>query len=69
MDRIMPDNIEIAKKALDSIIKKSRVHLYKPIQIAEILYHARTQTTIDLSNIETYRTRSKKKKISNCRHF
>ena len=27
-----------AKKALDTVITKSRIHLYKPIQIAEILY-------------------------------
>ena len=32
-----------AKKAVDSIIKKSRVHFYKPIQIAEILHRNRTQ--------------------------
>lgn len=30
--------IEEAKEALDKVIKKGRVHLYKPIQIAEILY-------------------------------
>ncbi len=37
----MPSNLDKAKKALDSIIKKSRVHLYKPIQLAEILYNNR----------------------------
>ena len=36
-----------AKKALDNVIKKSRVHLYKPIQIAEILYRDRTVGDID----------------------
>ncbi len=30
--------MSIEKAALSSLIKKSRVHLYKPIQIAEILY-------------------------------
>ncbi|GEM_PF-7006081 len=28
--------IEEAKKSLDKVIRKARVHLYKPIQIAEI---------------------------------
>ena len=49
-----------AKNALDSIIKKSRVHLYKPIQIAEILYQHRTAKNIDLLNLEDYRNQSKK---------
>lgn len=49
----------IAKAALDSIIKKSRVHLYKPIQIAEILYRHRTNGDIDLLKLEDYRTKSK----------
>ena len=30
-----------AKKRLDSIIKKARVDLYKPIQIAEVLRYSR----------------------------
>lgn len=49
-----------AKAALDKIIKKSRVHMYKPIQIAEILYHHRIYGDIDLLNLEDYRTASKK---------
>ena len=49
-----------AKIALDAIIKKSRVHLYKPIQIAEILFRDRTIGDIDLSDLETYRNKSKK---------
>lgn len=49
-----------AKQALDNIIKKARVHLYKPIQIAEILHRDRIYGDIDLSNLETYRTKSKK---------
>jgi hypothetical protein len=48
-----------SKQALDFIIKKSRVHFYKPIQIAEILYHDR-QSGLDLSDLETYRNSSKK---------
>ena len=37
-----------AKEALDSIICKSRVHLYKPIQVAEILYMHRVYNNINL---------------------
>lgn len=49
-----------AKAALDNIIKKARVHLYKPIQIAEILYRDRVVRDINLAELETYRTKSKK---------
>ena len=49
-----------AKNALDNIIKKARVHLYKPIQIAEILHRDRVEKDIDLNDLETYRTKSKK---------
>ncbi|GAB4317995.1 MAG: HaeII family restriction endonuclease [Phototrophicales bacterium] len=50
-----------AKKALDRIIDIARVHFYKPIQIAEILHHDRTQPgNIDITSLETYRSISKK---------
>ncbi len=49
-----------AKKAIDKVIKKARVHLYKPIQIAEILFQDRTSGEINLLKLETYRTKSKK---------
>ncbi len=50
-----------AKEKLDNIIKKSRVHLYKPIQIAEILYHQRMlEQDLNLHDLESYRTRSRK---------
>lgn len=49
-----------AKMALDALIKKSRVHLYKPIQIAEILYKARSEGCIDPMDKESYRSISKK---------
>ncbi len=67
----MSVNVDNAKKALDSIIKKSRVHLYKPIQIAEILYHHRTnpQLNIKLSDLETYRNPSKKWRDIICMQF
>lgn len=49
-----------AKNALDKIISKSRVHFYKPIQIAEILYKIRTEKNINPLNLEEYRNESKK---------
>lgn len=55
----MPTKQE-AKNALDKVITKSRVHLYKPIQIAEILYRDRVCKDINLGNLEDYRTKSKK---------
>ena len=53
-------NIIDAKLSLDRVIDKARVHLYKPIQIAEILYRDRVLKDIDLSKLETYRNTSKK---------
>ncbi|WP_229436924.1 MULTISPECIES: HaeII family restriction endonuclease [Neisseria] len=58
-----------AKQALDNIIKKSRVHLYKPIQIAEILYHDRCIQRLDILNLETYRNQSKRWRDEICRKF
>jgi hypothetical protein len=52
-------DISLAKAALDSLIIKSRVHLYKPIQIAEILHRDRVNGDIDLAKLETYRNPSK----------
>lgn len=50
-----------AKEALDKIIRKGRVHLYKPIQIAEILYYSRNKfTEINIQELDTYRNVSKK---------
>ena len=48
-----------AKEALDKVIEKSRVHLYKPIQIAEILYRERTSGDINLLSLEDYRAKSR----------
>lgn len=52
--------IKIAKQSLDKVIDKARVHLYKPIQIAEILYRDRVEKDINLSDLATYRTNSRK---------
>lgn len=51
---------KLPQKALDTVIRKSRVHLYKPIQIAEILYHHRTERGWDLNDLESYRNVSKR---------
>jgi hypothetical protein len=53
-------NINEAKQSLDKVIDKARIHLYKPIQIAEILYRDRTSGDIVLSDLSTYRTGSRK---------
>jgi len=50
----------ISQFAIQSLIKKSRVHLYKPIQIAEILFRHRTEKGWNLSDLESYRNLSKK---------
>jgi len=56
-DNISP--LEEAKARLDLIINKARIDLYKPIQIAEVLYQSRMGTpSIDVSNLETYRRKS-----------
>ena len=49
-----------AKDQLDTVIRKARVHFYKPIQIAEILRRDRIAADIDLNELETYRTPSRK---------
>jgi hypothetical protein len=62
-------NIAEAKQALDKVIDKARVHLYKPIQIAEILYRDRVEQDINLSELATYRTQSKKWRDVICIQF
>lgn len=55
----MPKTNE-AKTALDTVIRKARVHFYKPIQIAEILFRHRTNGAFDLTDLEIYRNTSKR---------
>jgi hypothetical protein len=62
-------NILEAKQSLDNLIRKARVHLYKPIQIAEILYKDRTENNIDINSLETYRNPSKKWRDDICVKF
>lgn len=57
------------KKAVDDLIKKARVHFYKPIQIAEILYRDRVYKDINLAELETYRSNSKKWRDAICEKF
>ena len=53
-------NIKEAKQSLDKVIDKARVHLYKPIQVAEILYRDRIEKDINLAELQTYRNVSKR---------
>ena len=62
-------SITKAKVSLDKIIDKARIHLYKPIQIAEILYRDRINGDIDLEDLTTYRTKSKKWRDLICIEF
>lgn len=48
-----------AKNRLDLIINKSRVDLYKPIQVAETLRNSRLHDNVDFESLETYRRISK----------
>ncbi|MDR1924542.1 MAG: HaeII family restriction endonuclease [Planctomycetaceae bacterium] len=45
------------KERLNTLIKKSRADLYKPIAIAEILFHNRTEQ-LDVADLELYRRKS-----------
>lgn len=61
---------EKARLALDRIIRKARVHFYKPIQIAEVLYKERMgENSINLAELETYRTISRKWRDEICEQF
>ncbi|MCU0389822.1 MAG: HaeII family restriction endonuclease [Thermoflexibacter sp.] len=61
--------IKEAKQSLDKVINKSRVHLYKPIQIAEILHRSRIYKDIEVENLESYRNPSKKWRDVICLQF
>jgi len=62
-------DVSHAKDALDKVIAKARVHLYKPIQIAEILHQDRIYGQINLEEIESYRSISKKWRDIICLEF
>jgi len=56
----MSNTLYEAKNHLDIVIKKVRIHFYKPIQIAEILRIHRENLSFDLNDLESYRNSSKK---------
>ena len=60
MENSSNNNLENARDSLNLIIRKSRVHFYTPIQIAEILCKHRIQEKINLERLEDYRNISKK---------
>lgn len=62
-------NTKQAKQSLDKVIAKARVHLYKPIQIAEILYQKRQRPELDLMDLESYRTLSRRWRDVVCLQF
>lgn len=66
---MLDNNFAIAKTKLDALIKKARVHLYKPIQIAEILYRDRVYQDINIEQLESYRNPSKQWRDIVCRKF
>jgi hypothetical protein len=56
-------DVSQAKRVLDALIAKQRVHMYKPTQVAEILYRTRQgELTIEQveSDLEAYRNPSKR---------
>lgn len=59
------------KNVLDALITKSRVHFYKPIQIAEILHKCRTEKYLGINPLDksTYRSKSKKWRDDVTRHL
>lgn len=54
----MPVTLQEAKKRLDYIINIGRVDLYKPIQIAEVLYQSRTVGGVRPLDLDSYRNPS-----------
>lgn len=48
-----------AKAKLDRVIKLSRIEMYKPIQIAELLREFKKNPSLDPTNLESYRNLSK----------
>jgi type II restriction enzyme len=53
-------NLKKAKATLDKVIRKGRVHFYKPFQIAEILRRHRTGELDDLNDLDSYKNISKR---------
>lgn len=60
LKEFMRTDKNLSKAALDLVIRKSRVHLYKPIQIAEILHRHRMEKSWKLTDLQSYRNISKR---------
>jgi len=54
----MISSIDDVKNRLDSLIKKARVDMYKPIQIAEVLRQSRLNKEIKIGDLEGFRNPS-----------
>ena len=52
-------DVNEAKDRLDKIIGNARTQYYKPIHIAEVLYRSRVSQDIDVSQLESYRIKSR----------
>ena len=52
-------DVNEAKDWLDKIINQSRTRYYKPIQVAEVLHRSRVYRNIDVSQLESYRIKSR----------
>jgi hypothetical protein len=59
MQNMLSPELTEAKSSLDTIIGRCRSLLYKPIQIAEVLYHHRVVQDVDIEDIKTYQNPSK----------
>ncbi len=58
MQNMLNTELTEAKSSLDTIIRRSRSLLYKPIQIAEVLYRHRVSQDINIEDIKTYQNPS-----------
>jgi|GEM_PF-1116214 len=47
-----------AKQEIDTMINNARFRCFRPIRVAEILYHSRTEGGFDLSDPQSYRVES-----------
>ena len=52
-------DVNEAKDRLDKIVNQSRTRYYKPIQIAEVLHRSRVYRDVDVSQLESYRIKSR----------
>jgi HaeII restriction endonuclease len=59
MQNMLSPELTEAKSNLDTIIGRCRSLLYKPIQIAEVLYHHRVLQDVNIEDIKTYQNPSK----------